>query len=142
MVVVAGGFRATTIILTHAVFRLIRSRPDLTSAQLARTRRLMDENVGEALVSGYEHLIDQLSLLDPSDRHVLAAAIHGDAGVIVTVNLRHFPRKCSLPTAPAFEGFSRGFENSLRPAKIPGDPSQDSLPLSTGNLPQIIAALR
>src|ERR1700680_3278622 len=33
---------------------LLRNRRDLTPAQLARTRRLMDENVDDALVSGYE----------------------------------------------------------------------------------------
>jgi hypothetical protein len=51
----------------------------------------MDEHADDALVSGCEHLTDGLTLLDPSDRHVLAAAIHGDASVIVTTNLRDFP---------------------------------------------------
>jgi hypothetical protein len=37
----------------------------------------MDENVDEALFSGYEHLIGELTLPDPKDHHVLAAAIHG-----------------------------------------------------------------
>jgi predicted nucleic acid-binding protein len=82
---------------------LLRNRPDLTFAQLARTRRLMDENVDEALVGGYEHLIGALTLPDPKDRHVLAAAIHSGAGVIVTVNLRDFPTtsppKCLQPMA-------------------------------------------
>jgi predicted nucleic acid-binding protein len=76
---------------------LLRNRPDLTRAQLARTRRLLDENVDEALVSEYEHLIDQLILPDPKDRHVLAAAIHGGASIIVTFNLRDFPADVLAP---------------------------------------------
>jgi hypothetical protein len=48
----------------------------------------MGENVDEALVGGYEHLVDQFTLPDPKDRHVLDAAIHGGASVIVTANLR------------------------------------------------------
>gem|GEM_PF-5005500 len=51
----------------------------------------MDEHFPEAVVSGYETLIAELDLPDVHDRHVLAAAIHGCASVIVTLNLRDFP---------------------------------------------------
>jgi hypothetical protein len=70
---------------------LLRNRPDLTATQLYRTRRLMNEHIDDALVNGYEPIIDRLSLPDAKDRHVLAASIHCGAGVIVTVNLRDFP---------------------------------------------------
>jgi hypothetical protein len=40
---------------------------------------------------GYEYLIDSIELLDKDDRHVLAAAIHCRAGLIVTLNLGDFP---------------------------------------------------
>jgi hypothetical protein len=42
-------------------------------------------------VTGYESLIEVVSLPDPDDRHVLAAAISSKAQVIVTNNLKHFP---------------------------------------------------
>ena len=44
-----------------------------------------------ATVSGYEPLIAEIHLPDPEDRHVLAAAAHGQADIIVTLNLRDFP---------------------------------------------------
>lgn len=74
------------------VFRNLRAnRPDLDPARLDRTRRLMNDSIRDVTVVGYEHLIDQLDLPDPDDRHVLAAAIHAEAQVIVTRNLRDFP---------------------------------------------------
>jgi len=47
-----------------------------------RTRMLMDLHAADALVTGYEELIDSLQLPEPCDRHVLAAAIRGRADVI------------------------------------------------------------
>lgn len=44
---------------------------------------------GEAWISGYEPLISRMAN-DEKDRHVLAAAVHGEAPIIVTFNLRHF----------------------------------------------------
>lgn len=38
-----------------------------------------------------------LELPDTGDRHVLAAAIGGPADLIVTANLRDFPRRCLAP---------------------------------------------
>ena len=70
---------------------LTKNRPDLSPARIARTRSLMDAHAMDAMVTGHEHLIATLNLPDPDDRHVLAAAIHGGASVIVTRNLKHFP---------------------------------------------------
>jgi hypothetical protein len=70
---------------------VLKDKPTLSSDRLARTRTLMNEAVRDCLVTGYEDLIESLSLPDPDDRHVLAAAIRADAGVIVTFNLKDFP---------------------------------------------------
>jgi predicted nucleic acid-binding protein len=70
---------------------VLKQRPDLSREQLERTRSLMNENVRDCLVTDYEPLIDGLSLPDPGDRHVLAAAIRSRADVIVTFNLDDFP---------------------------------------------------
>jgi hypothetical protein len=68
-----------------------RAYPGITEAQIERIRILMDTNVRDCLITGYESLIPALTLPDPNDRHVLAAAIKGGADVIVTFNLKHFP---------------------------------------------------
>jgi hypothetical protein len=70
---------------------VLEKRPDLRRTQLERTRDLMNRNARDSLVIGYEGLIESLSLPDPDDRHVLAAAIHAGAQVIVTFNLADFP---------------------------------------------------
>jgi cytosine/adenosine deaminase-related metal-dependent hydrolase len=75
---------------------LLENRPEL-ELQLARTRELMDQAIPDSLVTGYETLIDGLSLPDPDDRHILAAAIRCGAQIIVTFNLQDFPQSALDP---------------------------------------------
>jgi len=80
--------------ILDVVFRNLRTnRPDLDPARLDRTRQLMNDAIRDVTVTGYERLIEQVELPDPDDRHVLAAAIHADAQVIITRNLRDFPAR-------------------------------------------------
>lgn len=72
---------------------VLRENPDLKEKDLSRTKQLMNENIRDCLITGYEPLIDTLNLPDQNDRHVLAAAIHGRVDVIVTFNLKDFPLK-------------------------------------------------
>ena len=92
-------FRAkwTADIHDEWIRNLLVDRPDLSRENLERTRTLMDANVRDALVTGYEGLIPALELPDPDDCHVLAAAIRCGADAIVTQNVRDFPAAVLQP---------------------------------------------
>lgn len=77
----------------NALLRAQKHSPD----SLLRARELMDRHVRDAKVYGYEPLIEGLSLPDPDDRHVLAAAIRCNANAIVTFNLKDFPEDSLHP---------------------------------------------
>lgn len=76
---------------------VLRDRPDIPMERLQQIRAAMDREAQDAVVTGYESLIEGLTLPDPNDRHVLAAAIVGHADVIVTRNLRDFPDEALDP---------------------------------------------
>lgn len=65
-----------------------RKVPPRSARRLVET---MESAFESAMVRGYEPLVDSMTCA-PRDRHVLAAAVHGDAGAIVTFNVRDFPR--------------------------------------------------
>ncbi|MGH7911991.1 MAG: PIN domain-containing protein [Candidatus Dormibacteraceae bacterium] len=67
-----------------------------TPERLGRMRQAMNMAFPAACVEGYESLIPTMTN-HPDDRHVLAAAVRGDVGVIVTENLRHFPASACAP---------------------------------------------
>ena len=103
-------FHLRNILVQAAVDRLVEARwtdkihdewiqnlasdaPAIPVERLQTTRRLMNEALPGATVSGYEDIILTVSLPDPDDRHVVAAAITAGASVILTWNLRDFPAK-------------------------------------------------
>ncbi|MFN7151550.1 MAG: PIN domain-containing protein, partial [Microthrixaceae bacterium] len=87
----------TDQILDEVFRNLVANRPDLDPERLARTRELMNKAVRDCLVTGFEYLIPSIDLPDPDDRHVVAAAIHAGASLIVTFNLQHFPAEALKP---------------------------------------------
>lgn len=70
---------------------VLKSRPDITKDKLERTKQMMNMHVLDALVENFEDVEKILTLPDPNDTHVLAAAIVSKADVIVTFNLKDFP---------------------------------------------------
>jgi hypothetical protein len=89
--------RWTEMIHDEWTRNVIRQRPDLKPEDLNRTRVLMNAHVRDSLITGFEHLIASIALPDADDRHVVAAAIHGAANLIVTFNLKDFPPDCLNP---------------------------------------------
>lgn len=74
--------------------RNLREKLGLTSAATARLEMLMNDYLDDALVV-LAH--DDLAILDgvemdDGDRHVVAAAVTAGADVLLTENIRHFPR--------------------------------------------------
>ncbi|MFF4598145.1 PIN domain-containing protein [Amycolatopsis sp. NPDC001319] len=63
---------------------------DVAPPKARRRIEAMTKHFDDALVTGYEYLIDGMTN-DPKDRHVLAAAVKGGAQVIVTENIKDFP---------------------------------------------------
>lgn len=94
-----GMFHArwTNEIHDEWIGNLLEHRSDLTLEKLTKVRTLMDNAVPDALVEGYEPVMEMLETPDKNDRHVLAAAIHCSANYIVTNNLRDFPSSVLSP---------------------------------------------
>lgn len=112
-------------ILDECFESIIERRRDVDPAALRRTRELMTEAVRDCIVTGFEPLIPAISLPDPDDRHVVAAAVRASAQVIVTFNTKDFPEE-SLA------------EFDIE-AKHPDDFILESIDLAPGRIAGIIA---
>jgi hypothetical protein len=74
-----------------------RRRPDMSETKIGSIRSLMLEHFPDAMVEGFEPVAHALTLPDPDDRHVLAAAIVGKCHGIITANLKDFPQDRVTP---------------------------------------------
>lgn len=89
----AGLFRArwSGKIIDEMRRSLIRQNPGI-DARIWKLTDRMHTAFPESWVENYEPLIEGLTLPDPDDRHVLAAAVKAGAQAIVTNNLQDFPK--------------------------------------------------
>lgn len=69
---------------------LLKDHPHMEK-QVWAAAATMEEAIPDCLVTGYEPLIEGITLPDPDDRHVVAAAIAGHADAIVSWNEKDFP---------------------------------------------------
>ena len=77
-------------ILDETARSVLRRRPDLGIELLQRRVDAMQRVFPDAMVTGYDERLAQLSALG-KDAHVLAAAVQGGADLVVTHNVRDFP---------------------------------------------------
>jgi predicted nucleic acid-binding protein len=117
--------RWSDAILDECFRSILEQRPDLKPDALKRTRDLMKQAVPDCLVTGFEALVEGLTLPDPDDRHVLAAAIQAGAQAIITFNLRDFPDDKVAP-------------HNVE-AKHPDDFVLDALDLAPGIVTQVLS---
>lgn len=75
--------------------RALRTKLHRSGEEAEWRRSQMEQAFPEAMLSVPTELLQAAECIpDPEDRHVLAAAIVGRANIIVTQNIRHFPRSC------------------------------------------------
>ncbi len=94
-----GMFQArwTQQIHEEWIRNVAQNNPHLKRERLEATARKMDQAIMDSRIENYEPLIEGLKLPDKNDRHVLAAAIKGQAEIIVTFNLKDFPEHSLEP---------------------------------------------
>jgi predicted nucleic acid-binding protein len=81
---------------TEKAIRAILAKRDCEDAadRARQAREVMNEAFAEAMVSEYERHGNGIGKLpDEGDRHVIAAAIKSKTDIIVTENLKDFPKK-------------------------------------------------
>ena len=137
---------------------VLKELPDLTPAQLERTRRLMDEHGGDCLVTGHEQHIAGLTLPDVDDCHVVAAGIEAGADAIITWNLGDFPTTviegygiavrtpdqlvCALLDASATDVLAAMRQHRVSLKNPPKSPAEYLETLALQGLSQSVARLR
>lgn len=85
------------------VSRTLREKFGLSHEKALYRETEIRRHFPEAWVDGYEHLIPEMTN-HSKDRHVLAAAVHARAELIVTYNIRDFPRSSLAPYSIAARG--------------------------------------
>lgn len=135
------------------VSRSLQENFGLSSDQAAYRESEIRKHFPESWVRGHEQLISTMTN-NPKDRHVLAAAVHCNAQVILTYNVRDFPHSALHPYSISVQGpstFLLNLYNSDPPAVLEtlteqaaaiGKPIQYVLDRLRINAPHFVDTLR
>lgn len=89
----------TNEILEELQRNLLKRQAALGTDAEARAQRLVStlkERFAGSIVANYQALVESMPI-NPKDRHVMAAAFVNNAQIIVTHNLKDFPRRALAP---------------------------------------------
>jgi predicted nucleic acid-binding protein len=84
-------------ILAEAADAVLEIHADLAPDVVAKRFAAMNNAFEDAPVEGWEPFEATLTLPDPDDRHVVAAAMRRKADAIITANVRDFPDETLAP---------------------------------------------
>jgi len=76
--------------------RTLETKLGLSSLQTSHLVAELKRHFADCWIAGYEAYVPSMTN-DAKDRHVLAAAVHAKAPIIVTFNIKHFPREALAP---------------------------------------------
>lgn len=77
----------TEEILAEMVRTVREKYPDLTAEWAESLTDAINDAIPDCIVDGYEHLIESAEIADADDRHVVAAAMHAGAQLIITSDM-------------------------------------------------------
>lgn len=89
--------------IMNEVSRNLQENFGLSAERAIYREREIRRHFPAAWVEGYENLIPAMTN-SPKDRHVLAAAVHSDADVILTYNAKDFPQTSISPYSITIQG--------------------------------------
>lgn len=82
----------SSAILEELSRTIVNVNPNVTEERAEARIQAMNHAFEDAMVDGWEPLEECIvGLPDPDDRHIVAAAVRGNAAAIVTDNDKHFP---------------------------------------------------
>lgn len=91
-------------VLAEVVSAIEEIHPELADGRARRRAATMDHAFDDACVRGWERLVQGIASPDEDDRHVVAAALRGQADLIVTANLSDFPASSLEPLGLEAQG--------------------------------------